>query len=203
MTEEMSPWPRRAPDPPPSDDEGGSIHDRGMESARRTSSLPSGVFRARSPNVEQALADGVAEVFLRHMSRIEGTADVPQDRPADQRHEGEEKITEADRLALLAALREHHDAPPPPLHEGLGGERTWVLLDLTVHGDPRARAAAVSELIGLAESDPPFEGHSLDMLRELVTELDRIASDERPSLVIDGLRRAARAALARSHGDAK
>lgn len=175
-----------------------------MESARRSSSLPSGVFRARSPGVEQALVGGVAELFLRHMSRDGVTADVGvRRRAADQQHEDTEEITAADRDALLAACKEHATVTPPPLADGIATERSWVLLDLTQNGSPRTRAAAWAELLELAHSEPPFDGHDALALTAFAAALEQVAAKPRQQPLVDELRRAVHAAIRHGGGGSR
>lgn len=164
-----------------------------MESARRSSSLPSGVFKVRSPAIEQKIAGGVADVFLQHMSRVEGGLDVHHgDRPPGSDRQGPDGGVDQDAIRdLLADLRTHGDVAPPLLDEGLASERTFVLVDLSTRDDSDAKAAAIAELLQLAHAEPAFEGHDADALRRLCVALERIATTGAQNFALMQVRRTA------------
>lgn len=132
----------------------GADSERGLESARRSSSLPSGVFRAGSPTVERELAQNVGDLFLRHMSctdRPERTGEVlpPPDPDAERRNH----VDAAELAELVAELRQRRAVAAPRIDAGLVAERSWILLNLAAHGSPRLRALAERELLD-AMADP-------------------------------------------------
>lgn len=142
--------------------------ERGLESARRSSSLPSGVFRAASPTVERELAQNVGDVFLRHLActdrdRSRGEVTPPPDPDAERRNH----IAPEELAALANELRQRQAVTPPRVDAGLAAERTWILLNLAAHGSPRLRELAARELLAkLGDPDSAVDGFLLAALRE-------------------------------------
>jgi hypothetical protein len=194
----MVPWRRIRPGRPEQPDEGHSA--RGLESARRSSSLPSGVFKARSPAVEQAIAGGAGDVFLEHMRRIDGALDVDLEPGLQDPESGDQGVDIPAIEALLADLHEHPAEAAPDLADGLDGERTFVLVDLSVLGRGEARSAAVAELLELAHDLASLAGHDRATLERLRAELDRLAAADRTTPTLNQLRHGVEDALDRSGG---
>lgn len=142
-----------------------------MDEVRRTSSLPSGVFKAFDTQVEDKLTGSVAEVFLRHMTTTSSiSAAAPLDADTPERPENLVSAEEIERL--LSGLRERAVMRPPDVDSGLDSERTWVLADLAVNGSGRARELATRELrefvTTLAQNGDP----DCAFLKALVTSLE-------------------------------
>ena len=181
------PSPRRDPD-----------SERGMESVRRTSSLPSGVFRSASPSVERQLAGGVGDIFLRHMARTDRQAGtVKSRRGPDPDIEKRNRVEDDELRALVSDLRGRVVVSAPSIADNLPNERTWILADLAVHGTDRAREIAARELVDAFEDPAVVARLGAAVIERVATAIDSEESAGRPiDMLLHSVRLAARTAIA-------
>ncbi len=165
-----------------------------VESTRRSTSLPSGVFRSRNPDVEAELAASVSTLFLRHMAS-EG---VPETRTEPIPHVApRNKVSSADLDAFIADLKSRPPAPCPDLCTDLETERLWILADMATNGGGVSRLLATTELrdrIGRLDRDHAI---STDTLRELVQMIRKARERRGISVLLHVLMLAASEALKR------
>ncbi|MGE0143318.1 MAG: hypothetical protein AB7I19_05735 [Planctomycetota bacterium] len=152
-----------------------------MESVRRASSLPSGVFRVSSPAVERALAADVGDIFLRHMSRTDRLVS-PQDGPRahkpDPSIEARNAVSDDELRALVHALCRQDKISAPHIDDQLDHERAWILLNLSLSGSLPIRRHVLAELRSTLDGTPRFEA-VLETATELLAHCDpdRLAND--------------------------
>lgn len=152
-----------------------------MESVRQASSLPSGVFRAASPTVERALAADVGDIFLRHMSctdRVIGPEDGPRAHQPDPTIEARNAVSDEELHALVSELCRQDKVSAPHIDDQLDPERTWILANLTLTGNPATRQRAVAELRSARGGKPGVEA-VLETASALLARRDHdsVASD--------------------------
>ena len=164
-----------------------------MENVRRTSSLPSGVFRMCDEQVEEALSGPVADVFLDHMTANtpapSGPEGVTEVRPGNQ-------VSDEEIHAFLNAYANASPAPAPDVARYLDEERIWVLADLatTAADHPRELAAReLREVVGRITGDTL----GVDLLERLVAAIAPLDQGANACLLLDELLEASRESLAR------
>jgi hypothetical protein len=171
-----------------------------MESVRRSSSLPSGVFKRIDAKVEQALTGPVADVFLSHMTAPPLPV-VQQQRPKVAPIAGN-SVSQEEIGAFMSAYSDAAGAAKPEVTLGLSSERMWVLTDLATHGSGRARELATRELRDLVRAMSVAEFSDVDLLRRLVRTIEQRDSAESISVLLQVLLASAREALRNLEGRA-
>ncbi len=151
-----------------------------MESTRRASSLPSGVFRVGSPKVERALATGIGDLFLRHMVRTDRSDQLGEVFPPCDPEVERRNHVDGDELgALVSDLRRRDTVAAPVIDARLAAERTWILLNLAAHGSPRFRELAQGELLDVLSDGSPSSADLHEQLRAMVAAIDDAERDGR------------------------
>lgn len=136
-----------------------------METTRRTSSLPSGVFKACSPDVEAELVDDVAQLFLRHM--VTGPAPRDDASGTDVASRPGNRVAPMEVAEFVAALQGRATVEPPDPMERLAIERLWVLADLAATGSPAVRAIAAGEIAGFVRDMNHDDAAATAFLRDV------------------------------------
>lgn len=169
-----------------------------MEAVRRTSSLPSGVFKAIDTNVETALTGPVADVFLTHMAASGAAASHD---PARHEEEPEPEPNPRNRIepeeidAFMAKYKSAEPAAVPDLAHGLRCERMWVLTDLASCGSGRARELATRELRSMVGRMGSTDEFDLDVLNSLVEVIEPIETGDKSTVLLQVLLSSARQAI--------
>ncbi|MFO1050878.1 MAG: hypothetical protein U1F36_01525 [Planctomycetota bacterium] len=149
--------------------------ERGLDSARRASSLPSGVFRTGSSKIERDLAGEVGEIFLRHMTRTVQAEGTGRRTVIDPEIERRNRVDARELDALLADLRARGKVSAPSIRADLASERAWILIDLSINGSDAAREIALREL-GEAFADPAAMSSVCASVR---AQIERVLRDGR------------------------
>ena len=172
------------------------IAERSAQEARHladASSVPEETFAPCDSGVEDSLLNGVLGLILRSFERDTGAAVRP---PAANELGREERVADRDVDAFLRVFRSWPPAPPPPLDEGLAGERMWILVDLARNGPGLSRQRATRELRETMGSLWHAEGIDQFFLQQLVDLLGQVAGTGESSVLFQMLRMSASTALA-------
>lgn len=141
-----------------------------MEVVRRSSSLPSGVFKALDNDIEEKLKGPVADVFLQHMMAPSIGAAVSDSEPDEV---VENRVDPAEIAKFFETYADKAAAETPRLDAGESSERIWVLADLATNGSGRARELATRELrhvISRFDRTDEFEPELLMAFVEAITD---------------------------------
>ncbi len=166
-----------------------------MESVRRTSSLPSGVFKTCDKSVEEALTGPVAEVFLSHMSGPTAAAAAAAEANLPPVVVEGNQVASEEIDDFLALYSNGEEIEVPDVAARLRSERMWVLADLATNGAGRARELATRELRGMVARMTTTDEFGLELLHELVSAIEGADDSQNVSVLLQVLLASARQAL--------
>jgi hypothetical protein len=152
---------------------------------------------AHDPPLEAKLLEDVLSLFLTHFARDgQAAVDAGFDLPLRNNSIAPEEIED-----LLRHLDRQGAASPLDLHQGLEGERLWILIDLARNGPGLARQRATVELREIMARRWRHDGVDRSLLDQLVDLLRNLRAAGDGSVLFQMLQVSAAQALVDLGGD--